>query len=159
MQHWRCVANYSQLKRAGFLRHPVYSFHSQQGQSCTGGCPRRARDAQSWEADEGLTKQREPHWFHHVDSFKPAKAVLLQFLQKAGSVLMNTAKTVLFFSPHPTYILNKCACNNQILQMLMHGTFAPTGSSRLCCFHVLSPSYRRFPLSSANGNGCVKNSA
>lgn len=29
-----------------------------------------------WEAGEGLTEHREPHWFHHVDSFKPAKAVL-----------------------------------------------------------------------------------
>lgn len=42
----------------------------------TGECPRHAHDAQSWQVDEDLTECGEPHWFHHVDSLKPAKAVL-----------------------------------------------------------------------------------
>lgn len=67
---------------------------------------------------------------------------------------------------------NKRACDDQILQMLMRRTyFAPTGSPvkfisriiitfpRLCCFHVLSLSYHRFPSHLQLVRGSVKNSA
>lgn len=91
MHYWHYVAGYGQLKceqafsaarRADFTVIEVQLHRA---------CPGHAGSVQRWEASNETTRG-EPRSFHHVGSFKPARALLLPSVQKTNSSFIRTVK-------------------------------------------------------------------